>query len=251
MSEAFGKNSLVRHYVANRGRGRSPRIGLGAKRDDQHRREGRPENVRLEHTYAIPPLSDGRTTGCRVYNNPTSVHHGHPQLRQPVAKDTKKITYCVGCGKHRWNSYAMTIRELTVTSAGIYDERSKRKDTTSELRPVTHQIRIHAHPWRSKRDGTEDDKEEYNEKVEEGSNKVSLRFSQLQTEHGLKTYLNRSSRPWKRKDRSIPQVCLPNASSMVSISVHAESANCALSASGMLLSVRLRMQLFHNNIARI
>ena len=102
-----------------------------------------------------------------------------------------------------------------------------------------------------KRDGTEDDKEEYNEKVEEGSNKVSLRFSQLQTEHGLKTYLNRSSRPWKRKDRSIPQVCLPNASSMVSISVHAESANCALSASGMLLSVRLRMQLFHNNIARI
>ncbi len=49
----------------------------------------------------------------------------------------------------------------------------------------------------------------------------------------------------------MPHVCRPKASSIVFISAHAVSANCALSASDKSESERLRMQLFHMSIARM
>lgn len=49
----------------------------------------------------------------------------------------------------------------------------------------------------------------------------------------------------------MPHVCRPKASSMASISAHAVSANCALSASDESGSERMRLQLFHMSIARM
>lgn len=68
---------------------------------------------------------------------------------------------------------------------------------------------------------------------------------------GHNTYLNRYSLPWNKNARSMPQVCEFRASSILSTSSHADTANCAFSASESEVLLRMRMQLCHKSIVRM